>query len=139
MYNPEQAKRLAHLSELSRRVLHAADQIAARSGHKQVGLAHFLLALARERRSICARLLYEHHLNIIALEANLTTAHPMVGGSLESMIEHAAEHARRSGSHYTGTEHLLMSLILDRRGARLLRHYGTDPQALLQQMPDQLS
>jgi ATP-dependent Clp protease ATP-binding subunit ClpA len=135
----EQAKRVARLSELSRRVLNGAEQIAARMGHKNVGLAHLLLVLARERRSICARILREAGLDDAALEMNLSKAHPATGGMLEDVIDRAVDRAESFGSHYTGTDHLLLSLASNPRGARLLHKYHADPQFIAQQLRDYLS
>ncbi len=135
----EQAKRVARLSELSRRTLNAAEQIAEQMGHKHVGLAHLLLVLSGERRSICARLLRESGLDAAALEANLIKPRPAIGGMLEDVIDRAVDRAESLGSHYTGTDHLLLSLAQNARGARLLRKYGVSPQALVRQLRTVLS
>src|SRR5581483_2239664 len=135
----EQAKRVARLSELSRRVLNGAEQVAAQMGHRYVGLGHLLLVLARERRSICARLLHEAGLDIGALEANLTKTRPATGGLLEDVIDRAVDRAESFGSHYTGTDHLLLTLAQTPRGARLLRRYGADPQVIARQLRQVLS
>lgn len=130
----EQAKRVARLSELSRRVLNGAEQISQQLGHKRVGLAHLLLVMGFERRSVCAKMLLENGLDIALLEANLTKPHPATGGRLEDVIDLAVDHAESFGSHYTGTDHLLLTLALDSRGSRLLRKYGVDPHAVARQL-----
>ncbi len=130
----EQAKRVARLSELSRRVLNAAEQVAEKMGHKDVGLAHLLLILAREQRSVCANILRDAGLDVIVLESNLTKPRPATGGKLESVIDRAVDRAEGFGSHYTGTDHLLLSLASDPRGARLLRKYGADPRFVVRQL-----
>ncbi len=135
----EQAKRVARLSELSRRALNAAEQIAEQMGHKHVGLAHLLLVLSGERRSICSRLLHESGLDAAALEANLIKQRPATGGMLEDVIDRAVDRAESLGSHYTGTDHLLLSLAQNPRGARLLRRYGVNPQRLAKQLRAVLS
>jgi ATP-dependent Clp protease ATP-binding subunit ClpA len=108
-------------------------------GHRYVGLGHLLLVLARERRSICARLLHEAGLDIVALEANLTKTRPATGGLLEDVIDRAVDRAESFGSHYTGTDHLLLTLAQTPRGARLLRRYGADPQVIARQLRQVLS
>jgi ATP-dependent Clp protease ATP-binding subunit ClpA len=135
----EQAKRVARLSELSRRVLNGAEQIAEKMGHKHVGLAHLVLVLARERRSISSKMLRESGLDDIALEADLTKARPAMGGMLDDVIDRAVDRAESFGSHYTGTDHLLLTLASDPRGARLLRKYGAEPLQIAQQMREYLS
>src|SRR5258707_6127048 len=89
----EQAKRVARLSELSRRVLNGAEQIAGHMGHREVGLAHLLLVLAHERRSICARLLRAAQLDDKALEAQLVKPRPATGGMLDDVIDRAVDRA----------------------------------------------
>ncbi len=135
----EQAKRVARLSELSRRALNGAEQLAEEMGHKHVGLAHLLLVLSGERRSVCARLLNESGLDAAALEANLIKPRPATGGALEDVIDRAVDRAESFGSHYTGTDHLLLSLALDPRGARLLRRHGANPQTITRQLRAMLS
>src|SRR5579859_1135882 len=130
----EQAKRVARLSELSRRVLNGAEQMAEKMGHTEVGLAHLVLILARERRSVCARILQEAGLDEGTLEANLTKSRPATGGKIEQVIDRAVDRAEGFGSHYTGTDHLLLSLASDPRGARLLRKYGADPRDVVKQL-----
>ena len=51
----------------------------------------------------------------------------------------AVDRAESFGSHYTGTDHLLLTLALDPRGARLLRRYGVDPRAVVQPLRAMLS
>jgi ATP-dependent Clp protease ATP-binding subunit ClpA len=130
----EQAKRVARLSELSRRVLNGAEQIAEQMGHKNVGLGHLLLVLAGERRSVCARLLREAGFDSAALESSLIKPRPATGGRLEDVIDRAVDRAEALGSHYVGSDHLLLALALNPRGSRLLRKYGVDPKVIAQQL-----
>jgi ATP-dependent Clp protease ATP-binding subunit ClpA len=64
----EAAKRTARLSELSRRVLNAATQLATQNEIDCAGLEHLLLVLARERRSPASQILYQCGLDQAALE-----------------------------------------------------------------------
>lgn len=123
----EQARRLSHLSELSRRVLKGAEQIAEQLDHKQVGLAHLLLVLAQERRSVCSQILHVTGFDIRTLETDLHKIRPATGGALEDILDRAVEQAQALGSHYTGTEHILLAMTLEARGARLLRKYKAVP------------
>ena len=137
--NIEEAKRDVRLSELSRRVLTGAEQLAERLGHRRVGLAHLLLIMARERRSICAKLLREAGLDDVQLEKSLTKARPVTGGQLEDLIDLAVASVEDFGSHYTGTDHLLLTFATDPRGARLLRRYGANPRIIMQRLQKELS
>ncbi len=123
----EQARRLSHLSELSRRVLKGAEQVADQLDHKQVGLAHLLLVLAQERRSVCSQILHATGFDVRTLEADLHKPRPATGGALEDILDRAVEHAQALGSHYTGTDHILLAMASEARGARLLRKYNTVP------------
>jgi ATP-dependent Clp protease ATP-binding subunit ClpA len=62
-----------------------------------------------------------------------------MGGMLEDVIDRAVDRAESFGSHYTGTEHLLLTLASDQRGARLLAKYGVDPKVLARQMREYLA
>jgi len=123
----EAAKRMARLSELSRRVLNAAQQLAADEHH--VSLEHLLLVLARERRSMASRLLQTYGLDVAGLERNLNQA--SAGTMLEDVIEHAVDRADQLGSHYTGTDHLLLALAQHPYGALLLARCGIDAGELI--------
>ncbi len=130
----EAAKRVARLSELSRRALNAAQQLAAQTDGQVAGLPHLLLVLAREQRSMASRWLCEAGLDLEALEASVSrvsgTEAAIQAALLEDVIDSAVNHADRLGMHYTGTDHMLLALTLHSYGAQLLRAYGVDPQAL---------
>jgi ATP-dependent Clp protease ATP-binding subunit ClpA len=79
----EAARRAARLSELSRRVLNAAGQLAG-GDSTAAGLDHLLLVLARERRSPVGGLLIDCGLDADALEASLGAFAP--GGDLSAEV-----------------------------------------------------
>lgn len=129
----ETAKRFARLSELSRRVLNAAEQLAAQVEGQATGSEHLLLALARERRSVVSQILRDHGLDYArlaaAIEESRLDRHSEV--ILEETIDHAVDRADQLGMHYTGTEHLLLALAEDLYGARLLKRYGVAPRQVI--------
>lgn len=135
----EDAKRTARLSELSRRVLNAAWQLAG--AEAVAGLEHLLLVLVRERRSPASQLLREHGLDPAVLEAALARRSNFLEqeDSLEDVIDQAVNRADQLGTHYTGTDHILLALAQHRHGARLLRQYGVQPDALIEAVTRQLS
>ncbi len=127
----ESAKRMARMSELSRRVLNSAEQLAEQYGHREVSLTHLLLALAREHRSACSRVLRECGLDEDAIEAQLSGQYAASsGGSLEGVLDLAVDKADSLGTHYTGTDHILLAVCTHPRGIRLLQRYGVDPAAV---------
>jgi ATP-dependent Clp protease ATP-binding subunit ClpC len=131
----EAAKRLARLSELSRRVLNAASQLAAQDHDQPAGLDHLLLVLAREQRSIVSRILRDCGLNEPALEAALgqmPVEHDLTPSALlEDVIDQAVDRADQLGTHYTGTDHMLLALAKNPHGARLLQQHGVNLEHLL--------
>ncbi|HVO72165.1 MAG TPA: Clp protease N-terminal domain-containing protein [Aggregatilineaceae bacterium] len=131
----EAAKRTARLSELSRRVLTAAEQLASQRGGCPIAPDHLLLVLAHERRSAASRILRDCGLDPAALEAGLdqrVSSYLVSPEALvEEVIDHAVERANRLGTHYTGTEHLLLALAENPYGARLLGLYGVDVERLV--------
>ncbi len=132
------ARMMPRLSELSRRTLNAAEQIAETDGHPQVSLAHLLLVLSREQRSVCSRILRESGFRPDELEASLKKENPTTGGSIDAILSMAVDEADRLGSPYTGTDHMLLAMCLHPRGARLLRMYGAQPPAVEMRVRDAL-
>lgn len=127
----ERAVRMARLSELSRRVLNRAALIAQEMDHAQVDLMHLVLALAREGRSPAGQALRACGLDEEELaRATLRRRRLRAVGELEDVLDEAVLYAERSGSHYTGTDHIVVTLATDWRGARLLSMYGVDVRQL---------
>lgn len=130
----EVAKRTARLSELSRRVLNAAAQLAAQEPGQNIRLEHLVLVLARETRSPVSRLLQDCGLQPAALVA----PNPLWRGPqmpfeflVNEVIDHAVDRADQLGTHYTGTEHLMLALAENSYGAGLLRTAGVDLNRLI--------
>jgi ATP-dependent Clp protease ATP-binding subunit ClpA len=130
----EAAKRMARLSELSRRALNAASQLASQDKEQPAGLDHLLLVLAREERSMVSCILHDCGLDQQALETALGQMAPENGltpeALLEDVIDHAVDRADQLGTHYTGTDHVLLALAQNPHGARLLQKYGVNLKQL---------
>jgi len=126
----ERAMRMARLSELSRRVLSRAALLAEDMRHPHADLLHLILALSQERRSPAGRMLRRCGLDEAQLV--LTTAqHALLpDNALEDVLDEAVLLAERMGSHYTGTDHIVITLANDRRGSRLLMQHGVDLKRL---------
>jgi ATP-dependent Clp protease ATP-binding subunit ClpA len=133
--NIEAAKRMARLSELSRRVLNAAGQMAATEQDQPAGIAHLLAVLARERRSVVSRLLHEAGLQqddlLAAVQAGTASQADDPRAVLEDVIDHAVDRADQLGMHYTGTEHILLALAENPQGAALLQRFGVEAARLV--------
>lgn len=130
----EIAKRTARLSELSRRALNAAQQVARENGSGPAGIEHLLLVLARERRSVASRILTQNGLDAAALAVQLETVAPdpvTRQAQLEDVLDDAVDRADQLGTHYTGTDHLLLALAEYGAGVTLLQACGVDPMHLI--------
>lgn len=126
------AKHTLRLSELSRRVITAAEQLAVTLDHPTVGIGHLLVVLAQETRSPTARLLRDSGLQLEQLRADLTAGDPALRAGIEPVLNRVLELVEALGSHYTGTEHLLLSLVYNETGSAALRTYGADVDFLAQ-------
>lgn len=125
----EAMRRMAKLSELGKRVLTAAEQVAAQYEQRTVAPEHLLLVLARERRSVAKRLLREAGCDASRLEAVVPTlpAYAALATTrLDLILDMAVAQAQSMGSHYTGTEHILLAMISIPWSEQLLRAYGVD-------------
>ena len=116
-------------------MLNAASQLADQQQDQPAGLDHLLLVLAREQRSVVSRILRDCGLDEIALAgalgqlplaSNLTSE-----ALLEDVIDHAVDRADQLGTHYTGTDHILLALAQNPQGAKLLQRYGVSLDRLL--------
>ncbi|MGJ3241083.1 MAG: Clp protease N-terminal domain-containing protein [Anaerolineae bacterium] len=114
----------ARLSELSRRVLNAAEQLAVKLDHPVISISHLLLALSNERRSTMSDLLQQSGLDLSSLQQAVHDNDQLVFVSLENVLEEAMNQAGRYGSHYLGADHLLLALTLNSEGVGLLTRYG---------------
>ncbi len=124
------AKRNARLSELSRRMITAAEQMAVSLDHYTVGLGHLLLVMLLEDRSPISALLYDEGLDEARLRSGLDTGDAVLLVSIEVVLDQALDQAESLGSHYTGTEHLLLTFTADETGRQLLIQQGIDPDVI---------
>jgi ATP-dependent Clp protease ATP-binding subunit ClpA len=132
------AKRTARLTELSRRAITAAEQMAVSLDHPTVGLGHLLLVMLMEERSPISALLREQGLDEGQLRQGLDTASDALMVSVEVVLDRALDQAESAGSHYTGTEHLLLTLTADEMGRQLLIEQNVDPDEIRQRVRAQL-
>jgi ATP-dependent Clp protease ATP-binding subunit ClpA len=129
-FDLQTAKQVAHLSELSRRVINATEQRALVMQHPRPGVGHLLLELAREGRSPTAQLLRDAGLDEDRLERGLEAGDPLLLVGMEGLLTQVLDLVERIGSHYTGTEHLLLTLAQHPAGSAALRAYGADTDFL---------
>lgn len=132
------AKRNARLTELSRRVITAAEQLAVTLDHPTVGLGHLLLVLLYEERSSTYALLRDSGLDEARLRRALDNQDAVLLVSIEGVLNIALDRAESMGSHYTGTEHLLLTLLLDPSGMSVLEKFGVSTEDLRRRLEAQL-
>lgn len=134
----QSAKRNARLTELSRRAITAAEQMAVSLDHLTVGLGHLLLVMLMEERSPISALLREEGLDEFHLRQGLDAGDANLLVSIEVVLDRALDQAESLGSHFTGTEHLVLTLTADEVGRRLLIEQGMNPEAIRQRVRTQL-
>lgn len=131
-----------NLSELGKRVLGAAEQIAADYGSYTLAPQHLLLALARERRSVVHQILPECGLDTVSLLNDLEQLPPRSFSShimVNHFLDNAVNRAEDLGMHYTGTEHILLAMTLHPVGQEILAQYGVDNYGLQDHLHDMLT
>jgi ATP-dependent Clp protease ATP-binding subunit ClpA len=137
-YALELARRAARFSELSRRVLAAAEQISVLLDHETVGLGHLLAAIIYEKRGTAPNLLRASQFRFAQLQHDLDARSAPLLISIETVLDRASELAQTYSSHYVGTEHLLLALTLDPVSAAVLDQYGVKAAALKAAVETQL-
>ncbi|NJL92907.1 MAG: hypothetical protein HC915_03885 [Anaerolineae bacterium] len=138
--NLEAARRMTRLSELSRRVLNAATRLAHTYRHPAPLVEHLLLVLARERRSLATRWLLEAGLAEARLAQDLERMDFIpIDTTLDDLLERAVDRAEALGTHYTGTDHILLAMTLDEQTRSLLERYAVDILTLQQRLNQSLS
>jgi ATP-dependent Clp protease ATP-binding subunit ClpA len=122
----------ARLTRGARNVLLLAQDEARALKHTQVGSEHILLGLLREEHGLAARLLASLGITLaevrdqvlhVAGEANeVTTGHVPFTPQVKDALETAHREAQTLHHDYVGTEHILLSLLLQDTGtaARIL-------------------
>jgi ATP-dependent Clp protease ATP-binding subunit ClpA len=123
-------RRRTRLSELSRRVIYAAEQTAVALDDQAVGISHLLLVMLKERRSITSTLLAEVHLSERRLMETLQLEDADALYDIEQIVRLATDQAHALGNHYTGTEHLLLALTTDPTSIRLLEKLSISSDSL---------
>lgn len=126
----QMAKQIARLSELSRRVINAAEQQAVALDHPTVGIGHLLLVMSQETRSPIAAILIESGFDVNRLWQGLEDGDPALLVGIELILGQVRDLVEKMGSHYTGTEHLLLTLLADPAGEAVVRACGADPAYL---------
>lgn len=143
-FSQETLRHSARFSELSRRVIIAAESLSVRLDHPSVGIGHLLWAMASEQRGATTTLLHDHAMDKERLHRVLTgergSEHlPGLLTSIEHILDPASELAERFGNHYTGTEHLLLAMLSDEALQTTLQHYVEEITQLRDALRDRMT
>ena len=123
----------ARLTRGARNVLLLAQDEARALKHAQVGCEHILLGLLREENGLAARLLASLGITLAEVRdqvphiagegSEVTTGHLPFTPQVKDVLETAHREAQTLHHDYVGTEHILLSLLLQDTGtaARILR------------------
>ena len=121
-------------TEKAQNTLNNALRFARSLGHTYIGSEHILLALTAETDSVAAKLLAKYGVTVervkdrieeltgIGSESSVTPAD--MTPRTKKIIEGSAVEATKGGQSYIGTEHLLLSLLLERDAVavKILEH-----------------
>ena len=129
-FSLESVRANARLSELSRRVLNAAEQMAVALDHPAVGIGHLIMALVNERRGVTSSFLQQSGLDSDSLKKALDNRKRHLFTGIEAVLDEAINQAEKMGNHYVGADHLLYSLTSLDKSADLLQAYNASPEKL---------
>lgn len=133
-------------TERAKQVLEIANNIAIELGHNYVGTEHILYGLSKEESGVASRVLENQNINSILI---LEKIEELIGkGENENkaiigltprtkrVIENAFREARKTGSDYIGTEHILLGIMreTDSIAIRILLELNVSPQKLYSEL-----
>jgi ATP-dependent Clp protease ATP-binding subunit ClpC len=135
--------KLQRFTQRARRVLALAQEEAERMSHNYIGTEHILLGLVKEENGVAGRVLRELGAKPERV-AEMVERMTGVGRRSASdrridltprtkqVIEFAVDEARKLGSSYINTEHLLLGLIRQADGVAIdvLRQLGLTPERI---------
>ena len=134
------ADKLDRFTQRARRALRMAHEETVRLHQGQIGPEHLLLGLIKEEGGVAGRVLRELGLEPqrVADMAQLArgpvqgpvSAEPSLGRETKRALELALDEARRMGHNYVGTEHILLGLAGQTKGAAIaiLQEAGITPE-----------
>ena len=120
----------------AKKTLALAQEEAERTHHSYIGTEHLLLGLMREGEGLAARVLISLGLEINKVRTKIESVlgrneriiiqQIIPTSRVKKVIEISFEEARRMGTNYVGTEHLLLGLMIEGDGiaAHVLQDLG---------------
>lgn len=125
----------------AQRVLEEANSIATELGHQYIGTEHLLYGLAKEENGVASKVLENQNVTAETVKEEieeLIGKEEEIEGAIgftprtKRVIENAFIEARKLGSEYIGTEHLLIGIMreADSVAVRIMLDLGVNPQKL---------
>ena len=124
------------------KALEIANDLATELGHNYIGTEHILYGLAKEGTGVASKVLEMQNVTPEQIKEEIE-ALIGVGAELENgtvgftprtkrVIENAFREARKLGSEYIGTEHLLIGIMRegDSIAVRIMMNLNINPQRL---------
>ena len=122
----------------SEKVFEFANDLAIKMGHSYIGTEHLLYGLSKERNGVAGKVFSKLHItpemifdkveNVIGISKERNKMNFGFTPRLKRVIENAFGEAKKYGSDYIGTEHLLVGVLResDSIGIRILFDFGID-------------
>ena len=108
-------------TESAKNVIKYANEITLKLGHSFIGTEHILYGLAKESEGIASKVLEKQNVNfeniLMQIEdimgSTKTKAKKILGFTprTKKVLENASDDAKKAGSDYIGTEHILVGII----------------------------
>jgi ATP-dependent Clp protease ATP-binding subunit ClpC len=123
-------------------VLNIASELAMELGHNYVGTEHILYGLAQEESGVASKVLEKQNItpeNVLEkieelIGVNTINSNMVIGFTprAKRIVENAFLEAKKLGSDYIGTEHLLIGIMRegDSIAARIMLDLGINPEEL---------
>ncbi len=128
------------------KAIEIANDIAIELGHNYIGTEHILYGLTKEGTGVASKVLenqkvipeavYDDILELIGKEDSSNTETVGFTPRTKRVIENAFREARKLGSDYIGTEHILIGIMRegDSIAVRIMLDLGVDSQKLYNQI-----
>ena len=135
----------------SQNVLSIANELATDLGHRYIGTEHILYGLAKEDTSVASKVLEKQGVTeenileeierLIGSESRGITATLGFTPRTKRVIENAYREARKTGTEYIGTEHILIGIMreADSIAVRIMLDLGVNPQKLYNDLVEVLN
>ena len=127
----------------AQKAIELANDVAIELGHNYIGTEHILYGLVKEGTGVAAKVLLNQNISADAIYSNIVELIGKEENAVDEetigftprtkrVIENAFREARKLGSDYIGTEHILIGIMRegDSIAVRIMLDLNVDPQKL---------